>query len=286
MTSSFLSAWEQIKPSHTYIEREHVGFFLLPAFSATGKVLHGLCARIGGVSTGAYASLNMSFTRPDEPRENVMENHRIFARAAGIVWDSMVMDSFEHGTTVLAVDSSHKGMGYLRESLPPCDGLVTNDPAITLITGHADCLPLYFFDPVKKCIGLSHAGWKGTLHKIGVETVKAMCSHYGSDPKDIIAGVGPCICQDHFEVDASLAEEFQAAFPGIPLAKPGKPGKAYVDLPMAAAAQFMEAGILPENISISGVCTYENTDLLYSHRKEKGNTGGMSAFLRLEPGPF
>ncbi len=281
MSHDFENAWGKISRGCSYIEQSGVGWFSLPAFSAAGFVQHGLTARIGGVSQGGYASLNLSFTRPDEPRENVMENHRIFAKAAGIPWDSMVMDRFEHGTTVLQVDRSNKGMGYLRPSLPSCDGLITDDPAITLITGHADCLPLFFADPVRRCIGLAHAGWKGTLGKIGWHTIRMMQERFGSDPMNILAGVGPCICQDCFEVDADLGQQFADTFTGVPCVAPGKPGKAQVDLPMAAAAQFLEAGVLPEHISLSGICTFEEPERLYSHRRDQGNTGGMAAFLSL-----
>ena len=93
--------------------------------------------------------------------------------------------------------------------------------------------------------------------------------------------MGPCICQKHFEVDEALGQRFAEAFPGVPLLKPGRPGHAHVDLPMAAAAQFMEAGVLPEHISISDVCTYCEPERLYSHRRDKGDTGGMAAYLRI-----
>ncbi len=279
--TSFETAWQALCRDCAYEERNGVGLFSFPAFSQTGLVRHGLSSRTGGVSVGDYASLNLSFTRPDELRETVMENHRRFALAAGIPWESMVMDSFEHGVTVLRVDKRHAGMGYLRPSLPPCDGLVTDDPDITLITGHADCMPLYFVDPVRRLIGLAHAGWKGAFGRIGLSVVRAMVEHYGAKPEHIMAAVGPCICRSCFEVSQSLGEEFERAFPGIPCVSPGRPGHAHVDLPMVAAAQFLEAGIMPEHITLCGVCTYEEPEKLYSHRRDQGNTGGMAAYLGL-----
>ena len=143
-----------------------VGLYTLPALERQAGFDHGFTARSGGVSEGYFASLNLSFTRP-ENRENVMENYRIFCRAAQIPFDSMVMDNYEHGTTVIRVDRADAGRGYLIDPLPACDGLVTNDPAITLITGHADCMAFYFVDPVRRCIGLAHAGWRGALGRIG-----------------------------------------------------------------------------------------------------------------------
>ncbi len=282
MLNNFSTAWSHIRRGHGYIEQNGIGFFTLPAFTEAGIVRHGCSTRAGGVSTGAYTSLNLSFTRPDEPRENVMENYRLFAQAAGISWDSMVMDTFEHGVTVLAVDHANAGAGYLLPSLPFCDGLITDDSDIALITGHADCLPLYLLDPVRRCIGLAHAGWKGTLGKIGLVAANMMKEHYGADPAHMMAGVGPCICADCFEAGEDLGNMFSEAFAGVPCVSPGKPGKVQIDLAMAATAQFMEAGIPPSQISLMDVCTYEE-ECLYSHRREKGNTGGMAAFLQLLP---
>ncbi|HWR23265.1 MAG TPA: peptidoglycan editing factor PgeF [Feifaniaceae bacterium] len=270
-----------INRGHAYHEQNGIGFFTLPSFTRTGLVGHGCTARKGGVSRPPYDTLNLSFTRPEELRDTVLENYRLFAKAAGIPWGNMVMDSFEHGTTVLAVDRSHAGMGYLRPSLPPCDGLVTDDPRIALITGHADCLPLYLFDPARGCIGLAHAGWKGTLGKIGLVMARLMQQTYGANPEDMLAGVGPGICVKCFEVDEELGLRFQAGFPNIPCVLPGKPGKAQIDLPLAAAAQFLEAGIPPEHISLMDACTCEDPERLYSHRRDRGRTGGMAAFLRL-----
>lgn len=277
----FEAAYREIVHGCRYEEEGGVGFYRIPLLSGLPGFAHGLSARTGGVSQGGCYSLNMSFTRPDDPRENVMENHRIFAKAARIPYESMVMDTFEHGVEITKVDHSHCGMGYLRPSLPPCDALITNDPGVTLITGHADCLPLYCIDPARRAIGLAHAGWKGTIGRIGKRMVEAMGAAFGSDPADLYAAVGPCISQEHFEVDTALGQRFAEAFPGVPLLKPGRPGHAHVDLPMGAAAQFLEAGLSPARIALSDVCTYAEAARLYSHRRDKGDTGGMAAYLRI-----
>ena len=258
-----------------------VGLYTLPALERQEGFDHGFTARSGGVSEGYFASLNLSFTRP-ENRENVMENYRIFCRAAQIPFDSMVMDNYEHGTTVIRVDRADAGRGYLIDPLPACDGLVTNDPAITLITGHADCMAFYFVDPVKRCIGLAHAGWRGALGRIGARVVERMVSEYGSNPADIIAGVGPSICPDCFEVGDNVAAEFAQAFADLPCVLPQEGARPHVDLWMIACAQFVEAGVLPEHISLFDVCTM-TTPRLYSHRRDRGNTGGMAAYLRILP---
>lgn len=275
----FLQIYRSISVAHTYREKDGVGLYALPSFDREAGIDHGFSARTGGVSTGYFSSLNLSFTRPEQ-RENVMENYRIFCRAADIPWESMVMDAYEHGKTVLKVDAFDRGKGYLFEPLPPCDGLVTDDPAVTLITGHADCMAFYFYDPVKRAIGLCHAGWRGALMRIGSEVIRMMRECYDCDPKDILAGVGPSICPKCFEVGDDVACDFERAFPDCTLRGVNEKGNPTVDLWQVAVSQFLDSGILPENIELMGVCTFED-ERLYSHRRDKGKTGGMSAFLRL-----
>lgn len=284
--SDFLKQYASVRRGYTYEEQNGIGIFSFPVFSRTGLVRHGFTARKGGASTGPFASLNMSFTRETESRDAVMENHRLFCRRAGVAWESMVMDNFEHGVAIEKVNASHRGMGYLRPPLPHCDGLITDDPGTTLVTGHADCVPLYAIDPVRNCIGLAHAGWKGAIGKIAVNMIELMLDTYACKREHLLAGIGPCICGSCFEVSEDLAARFVDAFPGVPLAKPGKadrPDKAYVDLPMACVAQFLQAGLPAQNISLMDVCTYEDPERLYSHRRDQGNTGGMAAFLQLLP---
>jgi hypothetical protein len=278
---NFLKQYEQMERGAKFHFSNGVGLYTLPSIARLKEFDHGFTARTGGVSKGYFDSLNLSFTRP-ENRENVMENYRIFCRSAQIPFESMVMDNYEHGTNVIKVDQSDAGKGYLIDPLPSCDGLITNDPGITLITGHADCMAFFFVDPVKRCIGLAHAGWRGALGRIGARVVAMLTKEYGSDPSDIIAGVGPSICPDCFEVGHNVAEEFGKAFPDLPCVLQRTNARPHVDLWMVAAKQFVEAGVLPGHISLFNVCTME-TPRLYSHRRDKGNTGGMAAYLRILP---
>ena len=195
--TEFLKQYAQARRGSKFHFVNGVGLYTLPSLERLSGFDHGFTARSGGVSEGYFASLNLSFSRP-ENRDNVMENFRIFCRAAEIPFDTMVMDNYEHGTNVIKVDRTDMGKGYLLDPLPPCDGLVTNDPSVTLITGHADCMAFYFVDPVRRCIGLAHAGWRGALGRIGSRVVERMTQEYGSDPRDILAGVGPSICPDCF----------------------------------------------------------------------------------------
>ena len=276
--ASFSEAYLRIVPAYAYREQEGVGIYTLPAFSACPGIDHGFSARIGGVSKAPFEGLNLSFT--NDRRADVMENYRRFSRGAGFEEGSIVMDSYEHGVTVIRVDKRDRGRGYTRESMPPCDGLITDDPAVTLITGHADCMAFYFYDPVKKAIGLCLAGWRGALGRIGGNVIVQMKKAYGSDPKDMLCGVGPSICPKCFEVGEDVCRDFETAFPDCSLRGVNERGNPTVDLWQAAACQFMEQGVRAEHIFLMGVCTRETMNL-YSYRRE-GRTGGMAAYLRLK----
>ena len=279
--AGFLSEYAHLKRGAKLRFVSGVGIYSLPALERLSGFDHGFSARGGGVSEGYFSSLNLSFTRP-ENRDNVMENYRIFCRATKIPFETMVMDNYEHGTTVLRVDRHDAGKGYLTDALPACDGLVTNDPTVTLITGHADCMAFYCIDPVKRCIGLAHAGWRGALGRIGAKLVETMTAEYVTDPADTFAGVGPSICPDCFEVGHNVATEFAQEFPDIPCVMPQGEQRPHVDLWMIAFRQFQEAGIPAEHFFLSNICTM-TTARLYSHRRDKGNTGGMAAYLRILP---
>lgn len=258
-----------------------VGLYTLPALNKLSGFDHGFSARTGGVSEGCYASLDLSFSRPaPESRDNVLENYRRFARAAGFAYEAMVMDNYAHGTTVLPVTYADCGRGYLRAPLPKCDGLVSDDPRVVLVTGHADCMPFYCIDPVRRCIGLAHAGWRGALNRIGANVIDQMRKSYGSNPADVVVGVGPSICPACFEVGHNVAALFESAYPRLPCVLRLGYDKPHVDLWMVARRQFEEAGVPADQIHVASVCSYES-DLLYSHRRDRGQTGGMAAYLRL-----
>lgn len=257
------------------------GLYCAEALDKAGGVSHGFSTREGGITVDPpKASLNLSWTRCGSPEE-VIANFKIFAEGAGIDYDDMAVVNHEHGANVLRIAHEHRGRGFYKDPLPPCDGIITDDPTVTLVTSHADCGAYFFYDPVHRAIGMAHAGWKGTLLRIGAEMARRMAEEFDTDPSDIIAATGPCICRDCFEVDADLGEKFQSEFgyPGI--SRPGRQGKAYVDLELAAAVQFIEAGIRPESITLMNACTYENRQHFFSHRRDKGITGSMAAYIKL-----
>ncbi|MCK9267887.1 MAG: peptidoglycan editing factor PgeF, partial [Alkaliphilus sp.] len=162
------------------------------------------------------------------------------------------------------------------------DGMVTDVPNIPLMAMFADCVPVFFIDTVKRTIGISHAGWKGTKLRIGEKTVRTMTDIYGSKAEQIIAVIGPSIGKCCYEVNDIVADQLDSGFTDTStFIFPKGKGKYRVDLWEANRIILNEAGILNKNIIISGLCTGCNLDLFYSYRKEKGNTGRMGAVIQL-----
>ena len=192
---------------------DYVPYLEYPMLKNTRSVRHGFSTRLGGVSEGYYASMNLSFDRGDK-KEAVAENFRRIGEALGVRCEDMVLSRQTHTTNVRIVTDTDRGKGITRErDYTDVDGLVTNVPGICLVTSYADCVPLFFVDPVKKVIGLSHSGWRGTVGKIGRKTVELMHERFGSDPADILAAVGPSVCMDCYEVSSDVIEKFKEAFP-------------------------------------------------------------------------
>ena len=188
-------------------------------------------------------------------------------------------------TNVRQVGKEDCGCGVLTpRTFHDIDGLITNEPGVTLATFYADCVPLYFYDPTHKAIGLSHSGWRGTVGNIAKATVEAMQKAYHTDPADLIAAIGPSICQDCYEVSEDVIKEFRQAYPEtlhkkLFYRKPN--GKYQLNLWEACHQNFLTSGIREENILIPNLCTCCNPDFLYSHRASHGKRGNLAAFLGL-----
>ena len=265
-------------------QKNGVTYLTWPALTATGAVVHGFSTRLGGVSQGICSTMNLSFSRGDD-EEAVRENYRRIAEAIGFSVDSIVCSDQTHTVNVRRVGKEDRGKGVLcPKDYTDVDGLITNEPGVTLATFYADCVPLYLVDPVHRAIGLSHSGWRGTVGNIGGVTVKRMAQEYGSKPKDIITVIGPSICQDCYEVSEDVAEEFRKAYdkklwPALLQEKPD--GKYQLNLWEACRQNFLQAGVREENIHMPGICTCCNPEFLFSHRASRGKRGNLAAFLAL-----
>ncbi len=276
---------------------EGVGVLRFPSLEACGIVNAAFSTRLGGVSQKEFAAMNLGFGRGDE-EENVAENYRLFCRAAGFDPQSLVTGNQDHRTNVRRVSAEHRGIGVWREKdMESVDGLCTDDPAVTLVIYCADCVPLYFVDEKHRAIGLAHAGWRGTAAGMAKVMVERMVEEFGTRPEDLTVAVGPSICRGCFEVDEPVAMEFLAlqkefslwgdeCFVTGPTPVPGQDGgqgemKYHVDLWECNRRFLLAAGVLPERVAISGVCTVDESTLLFSHRKTCGKRGSNAAFLSL-----
>lgn len=277
--------WKQ--PAHPMTRvncREGVTFLTFPLLEELPMAVHGFTTRLGGVSRGVCESMNLSFSRGDDP-EAVMENYRRIGRALGFSPEQVVCSDQTHTTNVKRVGRADCGTGVIKQkSYQDVDGLITDEPQVALATFYADCVPLYLVDPEKRAIGLAHSGWRGTVGKIGKATVEAMEREFGCRPETIRTVIGPSICADCYEVSEDVAQAFRQAYDSSlwnRLMTGGNDGKYQLNLWEACRENFLEAGILPEHISMPEICTCCNPEFLFSHRASKGKRGNLAAFLML-----
>lgn len=260
-------------------------YLTYPLFETTGIVKHGFSTRLGGVSNGMFSSMNLSFSRGDD-EALVAENFKRMASAIGVEEDSLVFAVQTHTTNVRKVTAEDRGKGIVKPvDYQDVDGLITNVPGLCLTTFYADCVPLFFVDPVHKAIGLSHSGWRGTVGKIGRETLLRMKEEYGTMPDDVLVAIGPSICQECYEVSEDVILEFQKSFDEkhwSSLYYKKDNGKYQLDLWKANEIIFEEAGVPKENIAVTNVCTCCNEDKLFSHRASKGKRGSLAAFMAIK----
>ncbi|MCD8336937.1 MAG: peptidoglycan editing factor PgeF [Lachnospiraceae bacterium] len=282
------------KESENHLQENHkngVLYFTVPAFDRLPFVVHGFSSRIGGVSERELGEMNLSFTRGDKP-ERVEENFHRIASAIGFPYERMVFSYQTHTTNVREVTEKDCGKGYLRErDYKDVDGLVTNVPDVVLTTFYADCVPLFFVDPVRKAVGLSHSGWRGTVNDIAGATVRKMKELYGTEPSDLIAAIGPSICQDCYEVGEDVIRQVRDGFSEIlwPLLYTdkgfsGTENKYQLNLWECCRQNMLRAGLLLENITVTDLCTCCNPEVFFSHRASHGKRGNLAGFLALKEG--
>ena len=255
-----------------------VQFPALDAFS--GELRHGFSTRYGGVSEGMFSTMNLGFGRGDSD-DNVRENFRRLFAAIGIPEGSAVFTKQTHTVNVRVATGADRGIGLEREiPYDDVDGLVTDVPGVALSVFCSDCVPIFFYDPVRRAIGTCHAGWRGTVGRIAAKTVELMKQTYGCDPANIVAVIGPSIGPECFEVGEEVADAFSEEFgESVILRKPGV--KPHVDLWEANAAALADAGLVREHISIAGLCTMCEPEMLFSHRASEGKRGSNAGFLMM-----
>lgn len=270
--------------SRTLTARENGGVVLytFPAFDAVPFVRHGFSTRLGGVSEGDFASMNLSFTRGDED-SLVRENFRRICGAMDVDMEQVVVSAQEHHTHIYNATAADCGRGVTRErGYSDIDGLLTDEPGVVLCTQYADCVPLLFVDPVKRVVGASHSGWKGTVARIGAVTVERMCADYGCRREDILAGIAPSIGPCCFEVDAPVYEAFSHMEGWDECCATHDPGdKFHIDLWEVNRRILLSAGLQPGHITVTDLCTRCHPDLFWSHRAAGSRRGSLAAFISI-----
>ena len=258
-------------------------YYSFPVLDALPFVRHGFSTRLGGVSGGIFSSMNLSFTRGDDPAA-VQENFRRFCAAIGVRAEDTVISAQTHNTVIYNATAADRGRGILFErGYEDVDGLVTDEPDVVLCTQYADCVPLFFADPVKRVVATAHSGWKGTVAQIGREMILRMAKDYGCRPEDIRAAIGPSIGHCCFEVDTPVYDAFsglEVFDPGCYTAKPCD--KFHIDLWEVNRRILTAAGVRPENISVTDVCTRCHPDVLWSHRATGGERGSLAGFIAIK----
>lgn len=264
--------------------KDNVPYISYRALADIKWLKNGFSTRLGGVSEGVLSTMNLGFGRNDLP-ENVVKNHEIIANAIGFNPENIVASKQTHTTNVKIVSKKDCGKCIYRErDYDDVDGMITNEKGIVLATYFADCVPLYMVDTKNKAIGLSHSGWRGTVGKIGKVTLDLMKETYGTNPKDVIACIGPSICRDCYEVSEDVATEFETAFKGREkdiLINKGN-GKYQLDLWECNYIIFKECGVYEENIHMPDICTCHNMEMMFSHRATQGRRGNLAAFLSID----
>lgn len=273
-------------------------YLTFPGLETIDCISHLFSTRTGGVSEGMFATMNLSFTRGDKD-EAVLENYKRIARVLNTDEAHIVCSDQTHTTNVRVVTRADLGKGVtIPKDYTDVDGLITNEKGLVLATFYADCVPLFFVDPAKEVIGLSHSGWRGTVMQMGRVTIEKMQSEFGCDPKDIHVAIGPSICQDCYEVSLDVAMEYRRGLKQLNLSceeikrrfeevflqkdeRQVREEKYQMNLWRANEQVMLSAGILPQHIEVTDLCTAHNKEYLFSHRASNGKRGNLGAFLML-----
>lgn len=239
------------------------------------RIRCGFTTRDGGVSPFPENAMNMSFTR--EPNtENVLANYRRAALELGVDFQGLTGVKQVHGRDVLLVTKENAGLN----KNGPYDAMITQTPGITLCTVHADCTPIFLYDPVHRAVGAIHSGWRGTVLKIAKATVEAMGTQFGTRPEDLQAIIGPAISLDAFEVDEDVYTAFRDTFPTLienPTLCRQDGVKWHLSVPGFVYRTLLESGV--HHIHWDRRCTFQEEQLFFSHRRDRGTTGAMAGMI-------
>lgn len=266
----------------THLQNNGVTFLVADGFRAAGGVAHGFSTRLGGVSEGIFASLNLGTARGDDPGR-VRENYRRFCSAVGTDVNRLVTTSQVHGDVIRTATAADIKSDLFVPNGYECDGLITDQPGLALTIYSADCISVLLYDPIKRVIAAVHAGWRGTAQDIAGKAVRKMQQEYGCRPEDILTAIGPGISRCCFETHADVPDAMTEALGD--LVKPHilrlKNGKFSVDLKGINSALLMRAGVTADHIEVSTDCTACLHETYWSHRVTQGQRGSQAAMIQL-----
>ncbi len=252
-------------------------FYLQSALLSSPHLIHGFTGKPGGVSTGKITGLNLGFRVEDDPG-SVMENYRLVAEDLTFPMENAVLSRQTHTDNIRIITKEDMGKGLVRESdIFDTDGLITKEINIPLVVFSADCVPVLLFDPKTPAIAAIHAGWRGTIQGIVGKAVAMMKEHFSSNPKDILAAIGPSIGPCCFTFGEDAPDHFPAEF-----CTPQPDGKFLVDIWAMNQKQLLDEGLLPKHIDNAKLCTVCHADQFYSYRTHKENTGRQGAVIMLK----
>jgi YfiH family protein len=265
-------------------KRDSVDLLFFASLSEYKEIRHFVSTRTGGFSNPPYNSLNLGLHVGDDP-DKVMKNRKRLATTIGIPLRHFTIGEQIHSgnVTIISQESRGKGSTNNKDAISVTDAMVTSVAGICLVILVADCVPMLFFDPVQRAIGVAHAGWKGTLEYIASKTVRAMEDTFGSSPHDIIVGMGPSIGPCCYEVGPEVISRVRGIFPSSKeyVLNESGDGKGHVDLWRANLDQLLHAGIQRKNVEMAMKCTCHNPDLFFSYRHQKGETGRFGAGISI-----
>ena len=204
--------------------------------------------------------------------EKITQNQKLIAEYLGIESQNLIFPTQTHSVNVETARASQK-------DYPDCDGLILTEKNLGIFLNFADCTPVILYDEKQNIGAISHAGWRGTAGKIGVKTVEKMIKNFGTNPKDIIALIGPAIGFCCYDVGEEVFEKLSQTVSDFEGLYEIREGKIYVDLKNINKRQLEESGV--ERIDVCPYCTVHNNDLFYSYRNENGTTLRHSAVLKL-----
>jgi YfiH family protein len=239
------------------------------------NIIHFSTTRIGGVSSNKLESLNLGYTVNDNPK-NVTQNLEFLANSLGFEKNQMVSPKQTHSRNIGIVKSTN-------DTFDNTDALITNIPNICIFVRTADCVPILLYDLENKALAAIHSGWKSTIQKISKHTIELMQKEFGTDPKSLVAGIGPSIGPNVYEIGAEVAEQFQDQFGINHVINPIKNTNKYLlNLWETNKQILIESGIPESRIEIAKICTYSNPELFFSARRDGVKTGRLATGIMLK----